>query len=374
MNQLSISLRPRKFADIYNQAGIVSELTRRAKEKDWPQAMLFKGPSGTGKTTAALITAMTINCRDLCKDGNPCCKCSSCASIIEERFDRDTIVLDGSSFSGKDDVVSFGQAAEAMPMFDRKKVLIIEEADQLSAQAKNAMLKLLERPREHVVFILLSMVNGGVPVAIQSRCQTYSFKPFTTQEVMLALKGIMDQTGVWLDNDIPNSFKLQGIAAISTAARGSLREAIQYYEKCLIGKYFTPQDIRENLGLVDEETIASLLGKLLNKDLSFFNDIYSIDINEFFTIAYSGLSDALIYKIAGFTKNSYYEKTIAGMSTSSELESLLSVFTDISENNSKPYLPKSYFYTKLATWFFEKKKPLREEVTMPKKVIGRVMI
>lgn len=309
---------------------------------------------------------MTINCRDLDREGHPCCKCSSCLSIIEERFDRDTIVLDGSSFSGKDDVVSFGQAAEAMPMFDKKKVLIIEEADQLSAQAKNAMLKLLERPREHVVFILLSMVNGGVPVAIQSRCQTYSFKPFSTQEVMMALKGVMDRSGVWEDKEIPNSFKLQGVAAISTAARGSLREAIQYYEKCLIGKYYTPELIRENLGLVDEETIASLLGKLLNKDLSFFNDIYSIDINEFFSIAYSGLSDAFIYKLAGFTKNSYYEKTIAGMSTATELESLLDLFTSISENNSKPYLPKSYFYTKIATWFSSKKTRLKEETPSPR--------
>lgn len=364
MNQLSISLRPRKFSDIYNQPGVVNELQKRAKTKDWPQAMLFKGPSGTGKTTAALITAMTLNCTNPDRDGNPCCKCASCMSIIEERFDRDTIVLDGSSFSGKEDVVAFGQAAEAMPMYDKKKVLIIEESDQLSAAAKNAMLKLLEKPREHVHFILLSMINSGIPVAIQSRCQTFPFKPFTTKDVMMALKDVMDKTGVWTDEKIPKSFKLNGVAAIATSSKGSLREALQYYEKCLVGQYFTPDQIRDNLGLVDEETINSLIRKLVTLDTSFFSEMDSIDINEFFNVAYSSLSEANIYKVTGYTKNTYYEDFIASMSKESNLKSLLSLFTEIFES-PKPYISKAYFFSKIITWF---------ESCDSKKPVGRIPV
>ncbi len=346
MNQLSIYLRPRKFSDIYNQVGVVTELTKRASSHEWPQAMLFKGPSGTGKTTAALVTAMSINCKKPDEAGNPCCKCSSCMSIIEERFDRDTVVLDGSSFSGKDDVVAFGQIAESMPMYDKKKILIIEESDQLSASAKNAMLKLLEKPRDHVVFILLSMVNSGIPPAIQSRCQTFTFKPFTTKDIMFALKDVMDKTGVWVDESIPQSFKLQGVAAIATSARGSLREAIQAYEKCLVGKYYTADAIRENLGIVDEEAMSGLIRKLLNRDPTFLNDVYSLDVNDFFPIAYSTLTDALIYKITGATKNNYYENIIAEFSASPNLDELIGIFNMISEN-PRPYIVRPYFYAKL---------------------------
>jgi DNA polymerase III subunit gamma/tau len=372
-NQLSISLRPRKFSDIFNQPSVVTELSKRAKDKNWPQAMLFKGPSGIGKTTAALVVAMSINCPNIDKEGNPCCKCRSCLSIIEERFDRDTIVLDGSSFSGKDDMVSFGQATEAMPMYDKKKILIIEESDQLSTSAKNAMLKLLEKPREHVHFILLSMVNSGIPPAIQSRCQTYTFKPFTTRDVMLALKNIMDVSGVWDDASIPSTFKLQGVAAIASASRGSLREAIQYYEKCLVGQYFTKEDIQENLGLVDEDTIQELLAKLLNKDLTFFNDIFSLDINEFFGIGYAALADSLCYSIAGFTKNSYYEKPIAAMSTHPNLAALVKTFDNISEN-AKPYIPKAYFYSKIGEYYSVKNRLVESNMKMPEngKIARRV--
>lgn len=370
MNQLSINLRPRKFSDIYNQKSVVTELTKRAESRDWPQAMLFKGPSGTGKTTAALITAMTINCEKPDAHVNPCCTCRSCSSIIEERFDRDTVVLDGSSFSGKDDVVNFGQLAEAMPMYDKKKILIIEESDQLSAAAKNAMLKLLEKPRDHVVFILLSMINSGIPPAIQSRCQTFTFKPFTTKDIMFALKDVMDKTGVWVDESIPQSFKLQGIAAIATSARGSLREAIQAYEKCLVGKYYTADAIRENLGIVDEEAMSGLIRKLLNRDPTFLNDVYSLDVNDFFPIAYSTLTDALIYKITGATKNNYYENIIAEFSASPNLDELIGVFNTISEN-PRPYIVKPYFYAKLTQFITSKR---MTEAAMPKRVVGRVPV
>ena len=203
MKNLAITLRPRTFADVFNQSSVVKELEERAVSKDWPTAMLLKGPSGSGKTTVAQIVAMTINCSAL-ENGNPCGACASCKSIMEERFDRDTLVLDGSTIGVKDDVVSFGNLADMAPMMDKKKVLIIEEADQLSASAKNALHKILEKPRSHVHFILLSMFPNGLPPSIQSRCQTYTFKAFGMKEIAYGLKDVMTTLKLWDDTSIPD--------------------------------------------------------------------------------------------------------------------------------------------------------------------------
>ena len=350
VTQLSIIMRPRKFSDIYNQEGVVKELKARQTSGDWPTAMLMKGPSGTGKTTAAHLVAMTLVCKSLTKEGDPCCECVACKSIIEERFDRDVVVLDGSSFSGKDDVVDFGQIADSAPMYDKKKILIIEEADQLSAQAKSAMLKILEKPRSHVHFILLSMFNTGIPTAIQSRCQTFNFKPFNTKDIMIALKGILEKMNLWNDKSIPDSFKLAGLASIAGSARGSLREGVQYLEKCLVGKYYTVEEIKSNLGIIDESTINGTLMKLLNRDLTFFTDIADLNIEDFFDIAYSALVDAYVYGMTGYTKNEYYEASTKAMAKSPGLRELLVVMDDLSKE-TKPYLRKAYFLSKMANWF-----------------------
>lgn len=360
VTQLSISTRPRTFTEVYNQVNVVKELITRRDANNWPTAMLLKGPTGTGKTTCAHLIAMTINCKNPDEHGNPCGQCASCKSIIEERFDRDVVVLDGSSFSGKDDVIDFGQLADSAPMYDRKKVLIIEESDQLSTAAKNAMLKLLEKPRTHVHFILLSMINTGIPTSIQSRCQVFNFRAFTTKDIMLALKGVMERLGMWDDTSIPDEFKTSGLASIAGSAKGSLREAVQYLEKCLIGQYYTPEAIRVNLGILDEAVIRTTILKLLSRDLSFFTDVYDMNVEEFFNICYSTLVDAYIYSMTGFTKNEYYESSIKTISTQPSLRELLVVMDDIAKE-SKPYLRKAYFFSRIGNWFSKRTATLQEE-------------
>jgi DNA polymerase III subunit gamma/tau len=95
MEQFSIKFRPRSFKDIYGQPTLVQDLSKRAKINNWPKSMLLRGQYGTGKTTAAHIIAMTMQCEHLDEEGNPCLECSSCKSILSERFDRDTMMLDG---------------------------------------------------------------------------------------------------------------------------------------------------------------------------------------------------------------------------------------------------------------------------------------
>jgi DNA polymerase III subunit gamma/tau len=350
MSNLAISTRPRTLDKVFNQAGVINEIKTRAKKNDWPNAMLLKGVSGTGKSTVAQIVAMTINCSALKENGDPCCECASCKSIMEERFDRDTLVLDGSTLGVKDDVISFGQLADMSPMYDKKRILIIEESDQLSTSAKNALHKILEKPRNHVHFILLSMVSSGLPPSIQSRCQTYNFKPFALKEVALGLKKTMEDMDIWQDTSIPDSFKLEGLMTIASASKGSFREALQYLEKCLTGQYYTKEDIRNNLGIIDDSTVNELLSKLLASDKSFFELFNSVDFNEFFNLGYYTLSSAYAYLVSGFTENEWFEETIKGISKHPRLRESLLLFDDLYKE-SKPYIKKSYMISRIAQFF-----------------------
>ncbi len=349
-NQLSISLRPRRFSEVYNQKAIIDELKERVKTNNWPTAMLLKGPSGIAKTTVGQIIAMTINCSNLDSNNDPCGVCPSCKSIIEERFDRDTVVLDGSTLGVKDDVVSFGQLADMAPMYDKKRVLIIEESDQLSTAAKNALHKILEKPRNHVHFILLSMVSNGLPVSIQSRCQVYNFKPFTLLEIAVGLKETLVRLNLWESEDIPDTFKMEGIMSIASASLGSFREALQYLEKCLVGKYYTKESIRENLGLIDNSTVNELINKLLSTDKTFFNSLNMIDFNDFFNIAYATLANAYVFHVSGFIDNEWFGDIIKGISKHPRLRECVLLFDDIYKE-SKPYLKKPYFLSKLSQFF-----------------------
>ena len=346
VSQYSISLRPKKLTEVFGQESVVKELKERVKTNTWPTAMLFKGNSGTGKTSVAQIVAMTINCKNPNEHGDPCGTCPSCLSIIEERFDRDVRVLDGSSFSGKEDVTSFMQIADTAPMWDKNRILIIEESDQLSTAAKNALLKMLEKPREEIYFILLSMVASGLPVAITSRCQSYNFKSFTSKDIMYALKGTMDKLGLWEDKSIPDSFRLQGLSSIASSSRGSLRTAIQSFEKCVVGKFYTPEDIRMNLGIVDDTTISELLSDLLSGNKEFFRKIEGVDLNDFFNITYATLSQAYQYSITGYTTNEYFQDQIEALSQHPKLSLLMKIYTNMYEVSKGYNLKVAYIITK----------------------------
>lgn len=350
-NNIAITIRPRKLEDVFNQDSVIKELKQRMLTKDWPLAMLLKGPTGTGKSTVGQIIAMTINCSHPHADGTPCGECASCQSIISERFDRDTVVLDGSTLGVKDDVISFGQIAEISPMYDKNKILIIEESDQLSTAAKNALHKILEKPRKNVHFILLSMATSGLPASIQSRCQTYNFKYFDLPAIALGLKTTMEKLGLWADSSIPDTFRLEGLMVIASASKGSFREALQMLEKCLTGQYFTRDEIRTNLGIIDNVTITNLLTKFLDRDNSFFEWFSSVDYNEFFNLGYSSLVSALVYRETKFIENEWFADIIKTISGHSRLKESIVLFDSIYENSSGSYLKKSYFFSKLAQSF-----------------------
>jgi DNA polymerase-3 subunit gamma/tau len=349
--QMSIGSRPRRFDDIFGQPSVVKEMNSRKVGHNWPQAILLKGMTGTGKTTTAQIIAMSINCKMPQPNGDPCCGCPSCKSIIEERFDRDTHMLDGGS-SSKDEVIDFASMADLSPMYDKNAIFIIEEADQLSPAAKNSLLKLLERPKSNVYFILLSMVNTGISTALQSRCQSFTFRPFSAKDIMLGLRKVLVDASLWGSEDIPKEFFLTGLSAIAESASGSFRSAIQMLEKCITGEYWTPELIRANLGIIDVSSAYESLDKLLNLDATFFLDMDSLDMTEFFNITYATLTQAAAYKFTKTCTNEYFEAKTQAIASNRNLFDLLKVYDDL---QSYTYLKKALVVSKFVQYFAAKK-------------------
>jgi len=354
---LSILSRPLSFEGVVGQPAIVKEMLSRRNSKNWPQAMLFRGSTGVGKTTVAKIVSMTINCRSLDSLGNPCCKCPSCLSIMEERFDRDTHQLDGGE-SSKKEVIDFSAIADIAPMYDENAIFIIEESDQLSISAKNSLLKTLEKPRNNVYFILLSMYNTGLPPAIQGRCQKFIFNSFTSKDIVIGLRKVMELNNLWLSPNIPQEFYLKGLPAIADIAMGSFRDAIQSLEKCIIGEYWTPELMRKNLGVVDIPSVYEAINKLLSLDSSVLYDLDSLDIQEFINLSYYTLSQAAAYKFTKIAVNDFYEEQTRAISQNKNLFDLLKVFDEI---QLYPFLKKGVVISKLSQYYNQKKSKRIEE-------------
>lgn len=358
MEQFSIKHRPRSFEELYGQDGIRKDLIKRAQTKNWPRAMLLKGQFGTGKTTSAHIIAMHIQCTKPTAQGQPCGECSSCKSILNERFDRDTEMLDGGTMGLKENLIKLVESVNIRPMYDKNRVFIIEEADQLTAAAFSTLLKILEAPQDGIYFILLSMTTNGVPAAVQSRCQAFNFKAIPMKDTMLAMKSILEKESIWDSPELPDVFKMQGLAAIAGSSKGSLREAMQLLERCLVGKYYTPEEIHDNLGIVDEAATYKILDGLLDytKDETIWSSLYKSDAGELYNYITLLLANAMIYKQTGFVENELYAYSTKSLAGSENLEALFTALTDYPQL-TKPYTRQADLLSAIAKYYAKAVKP-----------------
>ena len=159
--QWSLEKRPHTLTDLYGNPALKTYLTACAKQKSFPESMCFQGQYGTGKTSAALIAAQMMVCNNPDENGNPCCECAACKDIINNSFHRDVVMYDGGQMK-KDDIIDTISRDISLPTrYDKCKVIIMEEVQELSTKAKNAMLKILEMKKPHVHFIFTTMENLG---------------------------------------------------------------------------------------------------------------------------------------------------------------------------------------------------------------------
>jgi DNA polymerase-3 subunit gamma/tau len=251
--------RSQRFAEVVGQDPIVTTLRHAVAGDRLAHAYLFVGPRGTGKTSTARILAKAINCTNRGDDGEPCDACATCVSIREGRA-LDVIEIDAASHGLVEDARDLVMRALTAPSELRKRVYIIDEVHMLSTHAFNALLKLIEEPPDHVVFILATTDTHKVPPTIISRTQRHDFRRLDQATIAAKLTRIVAEEGASADDD--------AVALIARLADGGMRDAESLLDQVLsfAEGSVTAADVRDAVGMADEAAIGSLIEAYLAAD------------------------------------------------------------------------------------------------------------
>lgn len=249
--------RPRTFDDVVGQAHITDTLKRQVAADRLSHAYLFTGTRGTGKTTCAKILARAVNCHNP-QNGNPCNQCPACLGI-ENGSILDVLELDAASNNGVDQVRALRDEAVYTPAAVRKRVYIVDEVHMLSTPAFNALLKILEEPPAHLLFILATTELHKVPATIKSRCQQFSFKRILPGQIAQRLTYVAGEEQIDLTED--------GAALLARLADGGLRDALSLLDQCSGGgQQVNEQTILDTLGLAGNLETAALMEQIAARD------------------------------------------------------------------------------------------------------------
>ena len=248
--------RPQTFDQVVGQQHITETLKNQVRTGRLSHAYLFIGTRGTGKTTCARILAKAVNCEHPV-DGNPCGVCPACRGISDGSV-LDVVELDAASNNGVDNVRALREEAVFTPASVRKRVYIIDEVHMLSASAFNALLKILEEPPEHLMFILATTELQKVPATILSRCQRHSFRRIDTPDIAEYLEYIAKQ----------ENFKLSHEAAelIARLADGGVRDALSLLDQCSASATIDLEAVYSAMGLAGNRRTAQLMSSILDHD------------------------------------------------------------------------------------------------------------
>ena len=249
--------RPQRFADVVGQEPIVTALQNQIAAGRIGHAYLFTGTRGTGKTTCAKIFAKAVNCLDHTSP-DPCCECEVCKGIDSGAI-MDIIEMDAASNNGVDDIRDLRDEVAYLPSVCRYKVYIIDEVHMLSTQAFNALLKTMEEPPEHVIFILATTEVQKVPVTILSRCQRYDFARITAQDIAGRLTYVAGQEQIELDSGAAQ--------LIGRLADGAMRDALSILDTCAgVDNHVDEALVRRMAGVTDRGYLFEISDAIAAKD------------------------------------------------------------------------------------------------------------
>ena len=251
--------RPSTFTEVIGQKHIAIPLERALSENRLAHAYLFSGPRGTGKTSMARILAKAVNCLEPDRV-NPCNHCQNCESI-NHGSSLDVYEIDAASNRGIDDIRSLRESVMALPSTSKYKVYIIDEVHMLSKEAFNALLKTLEEPPAHVVFILATTDPQKIPTTILSRCQSYEFHRISIKDISNHLLYVAKETGFNLDKEAAN--------LIAVKAEGGLRDALSILDKCISStnkKSISSDFIYNILGLTQKDALITMANHIFSHE------------------------------------------------------------------------------------------------------------
>lgn len=263
--------RPQTFDDVVGQLAITQTLKTQLQNRQLSHAYLFTGSRGTGKTSCAKILAKAVNCENP-QDGNPCNCCPSCRAI-DSGSCMDVLEIDAASNNGVDNVRDLRDDAVYTPSQVKMRVYIIDEVHMLSISAFNALLKIIEEPPAHLLFILATTELHKVPATILSRCQRFAFRRISQEDIAARLQYVAYQEGIDLDDSAAR--------VLARMADGGMRDAVSLLDQCAASTAgeLNAERVYACLGIAGQQKAAEMMGYLANHDtqnaLSLFNRLYA---------------------------------------------------------------------------------------------------
>ncbi len=270
--------RPLTFDDVLGQNHITATLKNQIVKGNVSHAYLFAGTKGTGKTSTAKIFSRAVNCLNS-KDGNPCNQCENCRGILNETV-MDVVEMDAASNRKIEDIRDLKDKVIYPPSQTKYKIYIIDEVHMLTNEAFNALLKTLEEPPKHLIFILATTEMEKLPQTILSRCQRFDFKRITSEEIVYNMERILNEKNLTVES--------RALKLIARNSDGAMRDALSLLDQCIAYKdQVSYEDALEILGIANTDLLFSLVDSIYDKDIDrLLLEIQNIvkdgkDINQF---------------------------------------------------------------------------------------------
>ena len=308
--------RPQDFDTLVGQQAVKTALSNALASGRIAHAYLFAGPRGTGKTSTARILAKALNC-DKGPTAHPCGECVNCERITAGTS-MDVFEIDAASNRGIEEIKTLREQLAFAPVNGRYKVYIIDEVHMLTTEAFNALLKTLEEPPAHVIFILATTDPHKIPATIHSRCQRFDFRRVTVEEITDHLAMIAERSGISADRE--------ALRLIAIQSEGGMRDALSLLDQCgVMGEQVTATTVREVLGIVGRETLRELVQAIGKQDLSATLEKLNFlleqgkDVRQVLTELAEYLRALLLYKAAPSYQEVYLTDTAEALAESAPL-------------------------------------------------------